>query len=312
MPPRRRLPREVRASRAERLARDHDGVAQRADLRAAGVTRADVRTEVEAGRWLVAGRQTVVIGNVAPVGRASWWRAVWETGAGAALDGAASLAASGLTGFTPSSLDVSVPKANRSHQVEGVRRHRRRVMPPVAGAGLPRVRVAEAAVHAAMWAATDRQAALLLCLVLQQRLTTPDRLMTARRDTTTRVGAGRGRLLGHIVSDLCDGARSLGELDFGGLCRASGLPAPSRQVVRSTPDGRVYLDAAWEDLGLVVEVDGGHHALALNPVDDALRQNEVVLGGERVLRVPVLGLRLVPDRLMDQVVRAHRRWSAVA
>ena len=61
----------------------------------------------------------------------------------------------------------------------------------------------------------------------------------------------------------------------------------------------------WEDLGLVVEIDGGHHALALNVVDDALRQNEVVLGDERVLRVPVIGLRLLPEQFMAQVVRAH-------
>jgi very-short-patch-repair endonuclease len=65
-------------------------------------------------------------------------------------------------------------------------------------------------------------------------------------------------------------------------------------VVRSLPGGRVYLDVAWEGIGLVVEIDGGHHAVALNPVDDALRQNEIVLGDARVLRVPVLGLRLAP------------------
>jgi len=55
-------------------------------------------------------------------------------------------------------------------------------------------------------------------------------------------------------------------------------------VVRTGPGGRVYLDVAWEDVGLVVEIDGGQHALALNPVDDALRQNEVTLGDDLVLR----------------------------
>ena len=39
---------------------------------------------------------------------------------------------------------------------------------------------------------------------------------------------------------------------------------------------------------------------------------EVVLREERVLRVPVLGLRLVPDQFMAQVVQAHRRWSVAA
>lgn len=70
--------------------------------------------------------------------------------------------------------------------------------------------------------------------------------------------------------------------------------------------GRIYLDAAWEDIGLVVEIDGGQHALALATVHDALRQNEVVLTLNRVLRIPVLGLRLQPDAFLDQVIRLHR------
>ena len=116
----------------------------------------------------------------------------------------------------------------------------------------------------------------------------------------------RRRFLDAVIRDVCDGAHSLGELDFARMCRRAGLPPPTRQVVRTGPGGRVYLDVAWEDIGLVVEIDGGHHALALNPVDDALRQNEVTLTAEMVLRVPVLGLRLTPAAFMAQVVRAHR------
>ena len=54
-----------------------------------------------------------------------------------------------------------------------------------------------------------------------------------------------------------------------------------------------------------MEIDGGHHALALNPVDDALRQNDVTLREGLVLRIPVLGLRIAPDAFLDQVRRAH-------
>jgi very-short-patch-repair endonuclease len=79
--------------------------------------------------------------------------------------------------------------------------------------------------------------------------------------------------------------------------------------VRTGAGGRVYLDVAWEDIGLVVEIDGGHHALALNPVDDALRQNEVTLSADIVLRIPVLGLRLAPGPFMAQVARAHDQLS---
>ncbi|WP_237700721.1 hypothetical protein [Janibacter sp. HTCC2649] len=52
-----------------------------------------------------------------------------------------------------------------------------------------------------------------------------------------------------------------------------------------------------------MEIDGGHHLLGLNPTDDALRSNEVALGSSRVLRIPLLGLRLEADRFMAQVAR---------
>lgn len=309
---RKRLPRAERARQAGLIAADHDGVARRADLRAAGVTRADVRSEVSAGRWVLSGCQTVVIGNVEPEGRALLWRALWETGAGSALDGVSALVASGLIKYKPSVIDVSVPKANRSRRLAGVRRHRRRTMPPLRGSGVPRADVPSAAISGAAWAASDRQAVLILCMVLQQRLTTPERLFEAWHANGTTMAPARRALLQITMRDICDGAHSLGELDFAGLCREYGLPEPSRQAVRTLADGRVYLDVAWEDIGLVVEIDGGHHAMALNVVDDALRQNEVVLREERVLRVPVLGLRLVPDQFMGQVVTAHRRWSVTA
>ena len=169
-----------------------------------------------------------------------------------------------------------------------------------------------AAVSSAAWAVSDRQAALVLCLVLQQRLTTPNRLRAAWQCSTTRATRARTQMLSAVVADLCDGARSLGELDFAAMCRAAGLPAPSRQVVRELPGGRIYLDVAWEGIGLVVEIDGGHHALALNTVDDALRQNEVVLRDDRVLRIPVIGLRLIPEQFMAQVVQGHRTAARAA
>lgn len=71
------------------------------------------------------------------------------------------------------------------------------------------------------------------------------------------------------------------------------------------PGGRVYLDVAWDGVGLVVEIDGGHHLWALTPIDDAIRQNDVALTGEAVLRIPVLSPRLAPDRFMDQAERGH-------
>ncbi len=294
--------REQRARAAGALAELHDGVAHRRDLRAAGVTRDDVRTEVRAGRWVASGRHTVVVRGTEPTGRGALWHAVWESGSGAVLDGAAALVAAGMTGFTLEVIDVSVPRGRRVRSVPGVRVGERHLAPCV-GAGLPRVRPEWATIHAAQWAKTDRQAALLVCLPVQQRLVAPQRLLQAWGEVRW---SPRRALLDAVIRDVCDGAQSLGELDLAGLCRARGLPEPSRQVVRTVAGGRVYLDADWDAEALTVEVDGGHHALALHPLADALRQNEVTLGGRRVLRVPVLGLRLDPDAFLDQIGRGLR------
>lgn len=307
--PRRRLPRAERSRRATELALLHGGVAHRSDLRRVGVTRADVRSEVAAGRWSLAGAHTVVIGTSALTGEALLWQAVWESGSGAVLDGVSSLIASGLSGFTPERIDVAIQSNHHPRAVEGVRVHRRRAIGPVRGAGLPRTTSEWATIRAAQWARTDRTGVLIICMVVQQRLVRPEQLLSAW--FTTR-GGPRRELLDTAMRDICDGAHSLGELDFSALCRARGFPAPTRQEVCLGPGGRVYLDAFWEDIGLVVEVDGGHHALALAPIDDALRQNEVTLSDKVVLRVPVLGLRLTPEAFMDQVARAHSQLSARA
>lgn len=301
--------REERALRAAVVASAFGGVAHRRDLRAAGVTRQDVATEVAAGRWLVVGRHTVATTTGEPSREALWWRAVWESGAGAVLDGVSALQAQGMTGFETAVIDVSMPSANRDHDVAGVRLHRRRVVGPVAYGGVPRTLPAQATIRAAQWATSDRQAALLVCVPVQQRLVRPDDLLTA----WAAVGRSpRRALLDAVVRDVCDGAHSLGELDVGRLCRWRGIPVPTRQRVVRLPTGRIYLDVAWEDIGLVVEIDGGHHLLALNPVDDALRQNEMTMGSEWVLRIPVLGLRLAPERFLDQLLRAWRLRAAGA
>lgn len=150
-------------------------------------------------------------------------------------------------------------------------------------------------------AASDRQAALLLVLPVQQRLCTGAQLVEAVAGVRGRT---RRALVATVATDVADGAHSLGELDVVDACRRSGLPTPDRQVVRRLPDGRAYLDVRWDEARLVVEVDGAGHACGLTPSDDALRQNAVVLGDDLVLRVPVLGWRLQREAYLDQIVTA--------
>lgn len=280
------------------LACDHDGVVSREALRRAGIGRDAIRTEVRAGRWELLGDHTVRVLSVGAGPRLHLWRAVWESGRGAALDGAAALVAGGMTGFDLRSIDVSLPRNARRRPVAGVRSHVRRTVPHTVPVGLPRVKPSLATIHAAQWAASDRQAALLLCLPLQQRLVRSEDVLKVWREVAR---SPRRAFLEAAVVDVCDGAQALSELDFAWWCQRYRIPPPERQHVLSTTRGRVYLDARWR--GLAVEVDGGHHFTGLNPVDDALRANEVVIGGDRVLRLPLLGLRLVPHEFMAQVAR---------
>jgi very-short-patch-repair endonuclease len=181
-------------------------------------------------------------------------------------------------------------------------RQTRRLRPEdLAPSGVPRTRPEVAGVRGALWAQSDKQAALLLTMTVQQRLTTAERLgaqlLRVKRDA-------RRILVTSVVTDLLGGVRSLGELEFARMCRERGLPEPSRQVVRRGPDGRYYLDVIWDRWDVVVEVDGIQHEWASNLVSDALRHNAVTLDGAVVLRLPLLGLRVAPDEFFDQISTA--------
>ncbi|MEI2764512.1 MAG: hypothetical protein V9F82_02295 [Dermatophilaceae bacterium] len=306
--PRSAVRRRRREGIAAELAQGHGGVVHRAQLLRLGVTREDVRTEVRAGRWHLAGRHTVVPAGRNPVGPGRWWWAVWESGSGAILDGVSALLAQGLSGFHTERMDVTVPGRCTAYRLVGVTLHRRREIGPALSIGVPRARPESAVIRAAQWAGSDRQAALLVGMPVQQRLVSPDRLLRAWAEVTR---SPRRALLDSVVRDVCSGAQSLGELDFARWCRRYRLPEPNRQSVCRGRSGRVYLDVEWTTHGVVVEIDGGHHLAGLNPLDDALRSNELVLDGRRVLRLPVLGLRLEPAAFMAQVARALRLPVAV-
>lgn len=192
--------------------------------------------------------------------------------------------------------------------VPGVRIHKlvRRVPDEILTSGLPRTRPAIAAVRAARWAKSDRQAALTLVMPVQQGMCTGRQLVEASRATQ---GRNRRRLIRLLARDIADGAQSLGELDFAAMCRVRGLPQPTRQSVRRIGHGTAYLDAAWDDIGLAVEIDGSGHREGLAVAADNLRQNELVLMDETVLRIDLVGLRVNGDRFMDQVCRAHAKLS---
>lgn len=294
---------------AAAAAQDNDGVLSRTQLHDLGVNRWDIRREVRSRRWQVPGRHAVAL-HTGPLDQRAWWRvAVIEAGRHAALDGVTALLAAGLRNYSEPLIHVSVPRGAHPGGCPGVRVHetRRRADAEVVESGIRRVRPAVAAVHAALWAKTDRQAALLIVMAVQQRLTTGTAIVNALAKVKRH---SRRQLLTLIARDVTDGAQSLGELDFAAMCRAQGLPEPSRQVLRKGPRGRVYLDVYWDHINLVVEIEGIHHGNGETQVEDALRQNALSLDGVVWLRIPLLGLRIAPDQFMRQVDAAFAGAAA--
>lgn len=298
-----RAERERRQRLAESLAEPYDGLVTRAMLRQAGLTRGQVRSQLERGAWRAVGIHTISITGAEPVGRARWWWALWESGQHAALDGVTSLLAAGLKGWTEAMVHVSVPNNATVRPLADVRHHRPRQLGRVIDTALRRTAPEVAAIRAAQWARSDRAAATLLAMVVQQRLLLPATLLEAW--SAVRNSARRDFLTA-VIGDICDGAHSLAELDFAALCRQRGLPEPTRQAMRAGVNGRVYLDVLWEELGVHVEIQGVHHNQGLAGIDDALRSNDVQLRKAATisLQIPVLGLRLSLDAFMHQVQQA--------
>ena len=104
-----------------RAACAYDGVLSRSLLADLGADRRVVAREVAAGRWATHGCRTVAV-HTAPLSEhARRWRAIWEVGCGAALDGVTALDQAGLLGFAEYVIHVSVSHATRPQSVIGVR-----------------------------------------------------------------------------------------------------------------------------------------------------------------------------------------------
>jgi hypothetical protein len=162
---------------------------------------------------------------------------------------------------------------------------------------------AVAAVHAALWAATDKQATFFLVLAVQQGLCRPSDLSDA---ATVVRRHPRRRLVSQVVLDLADGSRSLGELDVAGAMRSRGLPEPDRQALRRRPSGTQYLDADFPAYRVSLEVDGSQHDLPHQRLADLLRDLGLATEGRTTVRIPLVAWRLDERAVLDALEELFR------
>lgn len=298
---------------AARVASEQSHVATRRQLYAAGVPRWLLRLELRSGRWRRTGRQTLALHNGPLDVHSRRWIAVLEAGPRAALDGITALQAAGVQHLSDDVVTVAVPKGARRRRLRGVRvRETRRLrQQDVVRTGVPRTAPAVAAVHAALWAATDRQATYVLTLAVQQGLCRPADLSDA---ATAVLRHRRRRLLAQVVLDLSDGSRSLGELDVARALRRRRLPEPARQAVRRRPSGTQYLDADFPSYGVTLEIDGWQHDLPVHRLADLLRDLGLATEGRTTVRIPLVAWRLDEEAVLDglEELFASRGWRRPA
>jgi len=300
-------------AQARALAGPQEDVATWRQLYAAGVPRWLVRRELRVGRWQRSSSQTVALHNGPLPDAARRWVAVLELGPRAALDGVTALQAAGVTALTDEVVHVVVPRGAQRRRLTGVRRHesRRWRAEDVVKTGIPRVRPAVAAVHAALWARTEREAVYVVTLAVQQRVCAAEEL--ARAVGEVRRGRWRRALI-EAAADLVGGVRSLGELDVARAMRERGLPEPARQVLRRRPSGREYLDADFPAYGISLEVDGAQHDEPDARLSDLLRDLGLAADGRTVVRIPLVAWRLDRKAVLDALEElfSARGWRRPA
>ena len=301
---------DATATALAELVQAQDGVARHDELYAVGVPRPVLRAMVSAGRWRTRGQIVVVLHNGPLTRRQQLWAAVKNAGWPAALAGRTAATESGLIGWDAECVEIVVPKGSLVPPGLGisVKVHESRRFSETdihIGRSVPQVRVERALVDAAVWSRSPRTACGVVAAGVQQRLTTPDRLLTE----LGAAGAVRHRrILERALIDIAGGAQAVSEMDFLRFCRQNGIPKPDLQMVRRDPKGRRrYLDATFKLPGrrtVRVEIDGALHLVVDTYWADMSRGNELVIGDERVLRFPSYVIYANDPAAIDQLRRA--------
>jgi hypothetical protein len=235
------------------------GVISRHQALEAGFTAKAIDWKLQSGAW-----QRMRVGIYAaftgePSRQAELWAAVLRVGPGAALSHESAAEIHGLIDKPSKQIHVSVPaecRVGRNTKIRGVTIHRSRSLRPEWQPPwqLPRTSVEDTVLDLVAAARTFDDAYGWISTAIGRRRTTPERLSKAL--------ASRSRMrwrpwVAAALSDATDGVHSPLERHYvHGVERAHGLPAARRQAKRRHGSGNRYLDNAYEDYGVCVELDG--------------------------------------------------------
>ena len=278
------------------------GLISRRQLNAHGIDHCRVRDQIAAGRW-VALSPTVIATTTGPVSREQrWWLGVLHAGPAAVLGDLSAAETAGLRNWHRDEICVLVPhNLDLDDPPHGIRvaRTRRPIELFRDPAGLiPRWRIEPAVLHFAAYQRSRRTAQGVIAAAVQQRLTTPDRLILTVEQMRPLRWA---RMFKQVIGDIAGGSQSLAELDVLRLCRSQGLRPPDRQVERRDAAGRVHFsDCEWrlaDGRVLVLEIDGAFHMDVDHWEDDLARQRGLTDPQRIVIRCTAREVRDEPDRV---------------
>jgi hypothetical protein len=299
---------------------DHEGVLGTA-LARQFMTESQLRWQITSGRWQQPARGVVVAQSGPLTDRQLLRAALLRAGPQASLAGLTAARLDGLKGFddkrpmrdTPIYLLVPVGYRRRipPRGLDVVTHYSRALTDvDVHPTRQPRrTRMARSLIDAAAWMPTDRGSIAVLAAGVQQGLVRVDdlRLLVGRMETLHR-----RKLITEVLADIAGGSQAISELDFLRLVvRPFGLPEPSRQSARRDRRGRRrWIDAAWDDRKIAVEIDGAQHTEdPLQRWDDMERDLDLTLDGYHTLRFPAWLVRHNPGYVARRILEALSRGA---
>ena len=228
-----------------RIASRAHGVVTRRQLRAAGVTEAEIRHRLACGGLLREHVGVFRVGHRAPSFEARYMAAVLAAGDGAVLSGRA---AAHLYGLLPGSAPPPEVTASRKRRIKGVKTRRSSVIDGTIHRGIPVTTVPRTLVDLAGvvdWFTLGRA-----CHEAGVKYATTPAQVGAILDRNHRV-RGAGRLRRILTGDEPITLSKL-ERRFFDLLQTAGLPLP---VANRVAGGR-RVDCRWPEARLTVELDG--------------------------------------------------------
>jgi hypothetical protein len=273
------------------------GVVTRKQLLTVGLGDSDIQRLVRR-RELIRVHTGVYINHTGPL---SWSSRAW---AAVLFHGDAALCDASALNLAGDPIHVAIEWPRKGSDLPGVRLHRLRHLHGRVqwNLGPPRLRVEEAALDVAGGALTVSEAVAVLAGVCQRRRTTPERILRA---LDGRDRSPRGAELRQVLTDVASGVHSVLERAYVQHVEGQhGLPRGARQRQDRGGRGVIYRDVLYEDLGVVVELDGyaWHH----DPVEraaDMSRDLDAAVAGLLTLR---LGWRHSHEEACDTALRLSR------